>query len=190
MCMGETKPTNSCTGQFLRDAIESTDNLSDAVKEFSNKRAGEAEALVKISRELDRPGKLGFVTFILPLILDSIFHRLAPKIFEPNTIAMLQRDGYGFRQVARRKRLDRIGQIGVIGGGLAGMVAVSKFSINALARALGKKSSTVVGGIAAAALAARILTKMMEYLVPGMAPADVLNKTKDQVTSTEGSSAS
>jgi hypothetical protein len=33
-------------------------------------------ALVQISREFDRPGILGFVTFILPLILDGLFNGL------------------------------------------------------------------------------------------------------------------
>ena len=31
-----------------------------------------------------------FVTFILPIILDGIFQSLAPRLFELNTIALLQ----------------------------------------------------------------------------------------------------
>lgn len=73
-----------------------------AVAGFSQQRAGEAKALVQISREFDRPGAMGFLTFILPLILDGIFNRVAPKIFSPNTIAMLQRDGLSFREVRAR----------------------------------------------------------------------------------------
>ena len=66
--------------------------------------AGEAEALVRISRGLDRPGLLGFVTFILPIILDGIFQSLAPSLFELNTIALLQvtRVRLGLRRLHHR----------------------------------------------------------------------------------------
>ena len=73
--------------------------MQAAVVNFSRQRAGEAKALVQISREFDRPGFVGFLTFILPLILDGVFSGIAPKIFSPNTIAMLQRDGLTFQQV-------------------------------------------------------------------------------------------
>ena len=63
---------------------------AEAADSFNRERGGEAKALVKLSRGFDRPGSLGFATFILPLILDGIFHGLAPKLFSPNTIAMLQ----------------------------------------------------------------------------------------------------
>ncbi len=103
----------------MSEAIDATDNLSEAVHLFSKQRAPEAVALVKVSRELDRPGKLGFITFILPIILDSIFHKLAPKLFEPNNIQMLQRTGYSFCRLQKRKRLDRIMQAAIIGTAVA-----------------------------------------------------------------------
>jgi hypothetical protein len=84
-------------------------------REYSKRRAKDSKTLVRLSRELDRPGSVGFVTFILPLILDSIFHGLAPKIFSPNVITMLQREQYTFQQVASRKRIDRIIQVVSIG---------------------------------------------------------------------------
>lgn len=49
-----------------------------------------AREQVRISRGFDRPGFFGFVTFVLPLILDGIFHKAFPKVFGPNTIASLQ----------------------------------------------------------------------------------------------------
>ena len=76
---------------------------------FNEDRGGEAKALVKLSRGFDRPGTIGFATFILPLILDGIFHGMMPRIFSPNTIAMLQasrkdKDGkaiaYTFKEVS------------------------------------------------------------------------------------------
>ena len=99
----------------LRTALDEQPNsLADALATFSEARAGEAAALVRLSRELDRPGLLGFVTFILPIILDGLFHSAAPQYFEKNTIALLQRDGVTFQGVARRKRRDRALQVATL----------------------------------------------------------------------------
>lgn len=161
----------------MREAIDSTDNLSDAVRLFSNARAPEAAALVKISRELDRPGKLGFVTFILPIILDSIFHKFAPKLFEANNIQMLQRTGYSFCRLQKRKRLDRIMQAAIIGIVLIGMYVAARSMIKSLAIVLGRQTSTVVAGMGVAALGAALLRKLVWYLRPGREPAEVIAKT-------------
>jgi kynurenine 3-monooxygenase len=94
-------------------------SIGQAIHEYSKFRTIESKTLVRISRELDRPGRLGFITFILPIILDSIFHKLSPKLFMPNVITMLQRENYTFQQLARRKRLDRLAQISIVSGGLS-----------------------------------------------------------------------
>lgn len=86
-----------------------------ALPEFSRRRAADAKALVDISRGFDG----GFLTFVLPLILDGIFHSLAPALFAPNTIQMLQKEDWTFSRVARRKRRDRTAQVGIIAAVLA-----------------------------------------------------------------------
>lgn len=48
-----------------------------------------------ISRSFDG----GFLTFVLPLILDGMFHKMAPALFMPNTIQMLQKEDWTFSQV-------------------------------------------------------------------------------------------
>lgn len=154
--------------------------MSDAVHLFSDQRAPEAAALVKVSRELDRPGKLGFITFILPIILDSIFHKLAPKVFETNNIQMLQRTGYSFCRLQKRKRLDRILQVAVIGTALTGMYAAARYLVKSLARALGRQTSTVVAGIGTVVAGIALTRKLAWYLRPGREPADVLAKTNKQ----------
>ena len=53
----------------------------------------------------------GFVGFVLPIILDGIFNKLAPWLFAPNNIRMLQRVDMSFAQVAARKRRDRALQV-------------------------------------------------------------------------------
>ena len=59
---------------------EEEDVVPSAVKVFSDRRSGDAAALVTISRNMDRPGKLFFVNFLLRLILDGIFHKMAPRV--------------------------------------------------------------------------------------------------------------
>jgi hypothetical protein len=110
--------------------------LGPALESFSRQRAPETETLVRISRDLDRPGILGFVVFILPIIMDGIFGKLLPQIFKPNIITMLQNDSYTFRRAARRKRLDRLLQVCLL---IAGFVAAShavKFTIRSVAKLL------------------------------------------------------
>jgi hypothetical protein len=169
--------------KFLSEAIDATGgDLTAAVRLFSSQRAGEAKALVRISRELDRPGKLGFLTFVLPLILDSIFHKVAPKVFAPNVISMLQKEGYGFRRVARRKRNDRILQIAILTTALTLMTRIFLKAIGLVAKAFGRRSSTLMGAAIASVAIGMLAKKLAGYLVPGMAPADVLTKTKSSVT--------
>ena len=111
----------------LGEALDTTPSRKEALELFSQKRSGEAEALVKLSRSFDRSGLLSFATFILPLILDGIFHGAFPKLFAPNCLAMLQKPQLTFRQICRRKRLDRLGQLALLGlaGTLAGRALVA-----------------------------------------------------------------
>jgi len=107
-------------------------DLTTAVREYSKRQAGEAAALVRMSRDLDRPGVWGAFTFVIPLILDSIFSGLLPNVFTPNVIAMLQRPEYTFTQVAERKRLDRTGQLLLIGTGLTVVTTLVNIAVGAL----------------------------------------------------------
>jgi hypothetical protein len=164
----------------LSEAIDATDNLSEAVHLFSKQRAPEAVALVKVSRELDRPGKLGFITFILPIILDSIFHKLAPKLFEPNNIQMLQRTGYSFCRLQKRKRLDRIMQSAIIGIAVSEIYVCSRYLVRSVARALRRQTSTIVAAMGLVALASVLMKKLVWYLRSGREPADVIVKTSKE----------
>lgn len=86
---------------------EKGDNVEEAIELFSNRRAPEARTLVQISRKLDG----GFLTFILPLIVDSILHKLLPQVFSPNTLASLQNENRTFTEIRNRKRMDRVMQV-------------------------------------------------------------------------------
>ena len=164
----------------LEEAIDETKSIPEAVHLFSKKRAKESESLVKISRELDRPGKLGFLTFILPLILDSIFSKILPKVFAPNTISMLQKEGITFTGVRRRKRFDRLGQVAIIGSVIYGFTAGVKLIIRSIAKATGKNSGTITAGLFGGAVIALLLKKLAFFTKGNISPADVLTKTNDK----------
>lgn len=121
-----------------------TSTISKAIREFTEKRAKDAKTLVRLSRELDRPGTLGFITFILPIILDSIFSSMAPSIFNPNTITMLQREDLTFGEVARMKRKDRALQVTILVSSMVGVAWCSNFLLRKVAKLTGL-SPLVVG---------------------------------------------
>jgi kynurenine 3-monooxygenase len=104
----------------------STGDLTEAVLKFSKQRAPDIETLVRVSHNLDRPGAAGIFTFLIPIIMDGIFSKVLPQLFTPNVITMLQSEELTFQEVALRKRLDRIGQLAILGGGLATTVAGTK----------------------------------------------------------------
>jgi hypothetical protein len=81
------------------------------VLSFSEERSPEIETLVRVSHDLDRPGMEGVFSFLVPIILDGIFSKAAPRLFLPNTITMLQDEEFSFNEVASRKRMDRAGQV-------------------------------------------------------------------------------
>jgi 2-polyprenyl-6-methoxyphenol hydroxylase-like FAD-dependent oxidoreductase len=99
------------------------DNIPQAVKKYSDMRAKDAKALVEISRSLDG----GFVTFVLPLLLDSLFNKFVPKLIAPNMIRMMQDETKSFSQIQRRKRLDRLTQVITFGSAGYGMFRGVKY---------------------------------------------------------------
>lgn len=160
---------------ILDKALEETNrDIPKAVHLFSKNRALESEALVKLSRELDRPGKLGLLTFLIPIILDGIFQKLLPKVFAPNTISMLQKEGVTFVGVRRRKRMDRIGQLTLIGTALSCMGWGMKCMLKALFKVMNTspKVGAAMIGVVLLGLASRVKGKLNSNL----APADVMPK--------------
>jgi kynurenine 3-monooxygenase len=95
-------------------------NIPNALKMYSSERAKEAKALVTMSHRLDK----GFLTFVLPIILDSIFGKLFPGVFERTIVRLFQDESYSFTQAMRRKFRDRVLQIGILASATVGMVSV------------------------------------------------------------------
>jgi 2-polyprenyl-6-methoxyphenol hydroxylase-like FAD-dependent oxidoreductase len=174
--------------KIMSEILDATEHdIPAAVREFSRRRAPESESLVRISRDLDRPGKIGFVTFILPLILDSIFSKAMPKLFQPNIITMLQKENWTFRQVASRKRLDRLGQLSIIAAGLTGTGFVARVLVRSVARMMGKSTTKVAMGLIGAAFGIGLLRRLAGLVAPGSAPADVVTKMATNKKSKEQS---
>ena len=145
-----------------------------ALGAFSRARAPEARALVQITRGFDRPGARGFLTFILPIILDSVFHAALPRVFGPNTIASLQRRDT-FVRVRWNKRRDRALQVAALGGGLyLACLIVRAAARRALATPAARRASLAITAALALVGVAAILSAFFEA---GLAPADVLTKT-------------
>ena len=133
---------------------------------------------MQISRELDRPGVLGAFTFVIPLILDSIFNKAAPGLFSPNMIAMLQRRDQSFVALQRRKKIERFGQATILGTVAAGLGLGARGSVKALARLTGRRGSTVASILVAGMASISVVRKIAAFAVRGLAPADVLNKAQ------------
>jgi hypothetical protein len=133
------------------------DAVPTAVKLFSDRRAPDSAALVTISRNMDRPGRLFFVYFVLPLILDGIFHKMAPKIFGPNIFGMFQKQDIGFKQIQTKKRLDRALQVACLGTIFTGMLFSLSATVGVLMRATGKSRIAVSAGMMATAVVGILL---------------------------------
>lgn len=100
---------------ILKAALDETSNLSDGLKRYSDLRAKDAEALVVLSRTLDG----GFFSFVLPLIIDSIFNKLLPSVFSPNIISNFMNERLSFAQIRTMKRKERVAQSAIILGFLS-----------------------------------------------------------------------
>lgn len=148
------------------------DPITKAVPLFSDRRAGDSKALVTMSRNMDRPGKMFLVTFLIPIILDGIFHKLAPKVFGPNMFAMFQKQDIGFEQIAKKKRLDRILQVSIIATGVSIFGWSIQWIIAQFAQAIGKSSKTVSLGL----LAMGIVAGLFQKVVVGKNRGTKLNK--------------
>jgi kynurenine 3-monooxygenase len=122
-------------GEYLE---KSPDDWTKAIHAFSEARTPDMKTLVETSRDLDRPGVIGIFTFLIPIILDGIFFKLMPQVFEPNIIALMQNEEYTFQGAVRRKQQDRAGQLFILGT----FLYVVGVTFSAMARVLGSSLVT------------------------------------------------
>jgi hypothetical protein len=149
----------------LGDILDKNEDLKKAIEEFSRVRAKDSKALVTLCRAGDRPGRIGFLSYLIPIIMDGFFSKVAPAIFEPPMPALLHNDQYSFHQAAVRKRLDRLVQVSMISASVVLLVRSTKQLVRAIARVLGKSNSTVALGLIIPFIAFFL---MRNYAIPAM----------------------
>ena len=102
--------------KLLGECLEKTpEDWTKAIYSFSNQRTVEMKTMVQTSRDLDRPGLVGVFAFLIPIIMDGIFFKLAPEVFQPNIISLMQNEEYTFQEAVQRKQRDRAGQLVILG---------------------------------------------------------------------------
>ena len=136
--------------QIIESIPDLKRNINQAPSEFTKQRAADSRALVTISRGMDRPGKIGTMQFVLPLILDSIFNKFMPKIFGPSMFGMFQKQGITFTQIQSKKRLDRLMQSVVIMTALSSIGFGLGRATKVLAEVIGTSTTVVRGSLTAA----------------------------------------
>ena len=122
-CIHSVKPffglgANSAIEDILsldKSLASTGDSIPKAVAMYSDTRGKEARAVVEISRSLDG----GFLTFVVPLIMDALFHKALPWIFNPNVLQCLNDETRTFTEIQRRKRVDRGMQLIAIASSMA-----------------------------------------------------------------------
>lgn len=109
--------------------------MADALEEYSKRRAPEAKALVELSKVIDRPGLVGFISILVPFLMDALCNKISPSFFAPPIPILINDHSLSFAQIARQKRRDRIIQVSAICLILAGLLPKGRSIIRALALA-------------------------------------------------------
>ena len=110
---------------------------------FSKRRAKDCKAVVTLARKGDRPGRLGRLLYLATIIMDGIFHKACPALFTVPVPGLIHNDNYRFRDVAVRKRWERLAQISLLSLAGTQIWRLLRVLIATSARALGMKDSTV-----------------------------------------------
>jgi len=90
-----------------------------------------------MSQKMDRPGTAGFLSFILPLIVDSTFKKYLPGLFTGTTTSSLQNPGRRPSELVMRKRFERVAQLLIISTLVAASLYASAAVLKVLSAAFG-----------------------------------------------------
>ena len=105
-----------------------SEDLEKSLDSYSSQHKENCAALVRMSRSFDG----GFLTFVLPIILDSIFSKIFPKLFGPISIRMLQQHELPFGKASFIKRRDRALQVAILSAVLYAIVRLFRWTIGKL----------------------------------------------------------
>lgn len=76
----------------------------------------------------------GLLFFVGPVILDNMFHKFAPWLFEKSMFTVMSRAGMRIAHVRWRKRLDRVMQFTLIGSAIAILLKLVVAAVRAVGR--------------------------------------------------------
>ncbi len=113
-CLEEEDTKAATTTGSSMMAGTSSSVVRNAIRNFSRRRAKDCAAVVTLSRAGDRPGRLGRMAFLVPLLMDAYFHKALPSVFEPPIPGLIHNSNYRFHQVAVRKRWERLAQVSIL----------------------------------------------------------------------------
>ena len=119
--------------QILDACLEDAADPEEAAALFTEKRAADARALVKISRGFDGKGKLGTACFVGPLVVDSKLHKMLPSVFSPPLLRAIQNEDNAFADLRKRKRRERGLQVAALAASAAAARALVRAALRLLA---------------------------------------------------------
>ncbi|KAH8075607.1 FAD binding protein [Aureococcus anophagefferens] len=95
---------------ILDDCLDDAPDAAGAAALFSERRAEDARALVRISRGFDGRGPLGTARFLAPLLLDAKLSKAFPRLFSPPLLRAIQNEDNSFHALRVAKRRERCAQ--------------------------------------------------------------------------------
>lgn len=98
---------------------------------------------------------------------------------------MLQKSTNTFQGIRRRKRLELLGKVSILGSFVTALGMGARQLIRILSRVSGKRNTTVVVVVMASLANVAFAKKIATFFSPGQAPADVLNKTGAKIMEEE-----
>jgi len=102
-----------------------------------------------------------FVIFSNPNLSRNSFF-ISCLQFGPNNFGMFEKKGVGFKQIQRKKRLDRILQVAIIGSVLTGIGKAIGASIRKLAHVTGQSPLVVSASMVLVGALAGVLQKALQ----------------------------
>ena len=104
---------------ILDDCLDDAPDAAGAAALFSERRAEDARALVRISRGFDGRGPLGTARFLAPLLLDAKLSKAFPRLFSPPLLRAIQNEDNSFHALRVAKRRERCAQAAALACALA-----------------------------------------------------------------------
>ena len=151
--------------QTTSSTTSNNDNFywKSVVESFSKTRAKDCKAMVKLSRAGDRSSRIGFLSFLIPLLVDAFFHKVFPTVFTPPTPGLIHNVEYRFHQVAVRKRWERLVQACILTSGAILAFRGALALVRTIAVSVGQPPARIAVGMSLSVFAAALGRKRLVH---------------------------